>query len=48
MQPDSPVAQIAVVATKGATGVKSFVIGNVILSTVLSASLNQLFSMVEA
>lgn len=48
MQPDSAEVSVANAATSASTGVKSFVIGNVIMSTVLSASLNMLFQMVEA
>ena len=44
----SPESNVANVATSASTGVKTFVISNILMSTVLSASLNQLFSMVEA
>jgi len=48
MDPDSVDVKIANAATSGAQGLNSLVIGNVIMSTVLSASLSSLFSMVEA
>ena len=48
MQADSTDVKFADSATKTINGVKTFVVGNVLMSTVLSASLNQLFSMVEA
>ena len=48
MQADSADFKVADSATKASNGVKTFVVGNVLMSTVLSASLNQLFSMVEA
>jgi hypothetical protein len=48
MQSGSPEVQVAATATSTSTGVKTFVIGNVVLSTVLSASLAELFQMIEA
>jgi bifunctional ADP-heptose synthase (sugar kinase/adenylyltransferase) len=48
MTPDSAEANIAEAAAQGANAATTLVVGNVVLSTVLSASLNSLFSMVEA
>ena len=40
MQADSADFKVADSATKASNGVKTFVVGNVLMSTVLSASLN--------
>ena len=48
IQADSADFKVADSSVKASNGVKTFVVGNVLMSTVLSASLNQLFSMVEA
>lgn len=48
MELGSTESKVANAATSASTGVQTFVIGNILMSIVLSASLNQLFSMVEA